>query len=39
MSDSGLLNLTIAELAVKIKARQDSPVEITKAALTQTDRL
>ena len=39
MADSGLLTLTISELAPKIKAREISPVELTEAALAQADRL
>ena len=39
MSGADLLNLTIFELAPKIKARDVSPVEITEAALAQADRL
>ena len=39
MTDSEIVNLTIAELAPKIEAREISPVEITEAALAQADRL
>ena len=39
MADSNLCNLTISELAPKIKAREISPVELTEAALAQADRL
>ena len=39
MSNSELTNLTISELAPKIKAREVSPVEVTEAALSQVDRL
>ena len=33
MTDSEITNLTIAELAPKIEAREISPVEVTEAAL------
>ena len=39
MTDSEVINLTIAELAPKIEAREISPVEVTEAALAQADRL
>ena len=39
MTDSEIINLTIAELAPKIEAREISPVEVTEAALAQADRL
>ena len=39
MADSDLYQLTISELAPKIKAREISPVELTKAALARADRL
>ena len=39
MPDSELVNLTISELAPRIKAREISPVELTEAALAQVDRL
>ncbi len=39
MADTGLLELTISELASKIRAREVSPVEVTEAALAQAERL
>ena len=39
MTNSEILNLTIAELASKIEAKEISPVEVTEAALAQADRL
>ncbi|MCH8282538.1 MAG: aspartyl/glutamyl-tRNA amidotransferase subunit A [Chloroflexi bacterium] len=39
MADSDLCQLTISELAPKIKAREISPVELTEAALARADRL
>ena len=39
MSGADLLNLTISELAPKIRAREVSPVEVTEAALARADRL
>lgn len=39
MSDQELLALTISEIAPKIKAREVSPVEITRAALERITRL
>ena len=39
MAGTELSTLTISELAPKIKSRMVSPVEVTKAALAQTERL
>ena len=39
MADSDLCELTISELAPKIKAREISTVELTEAALAKADRL
>ena len=39
MAYSDLCQLTISELAPKIKAREISPVELTEAALARADRL
>ena len=39
MSDADLLKLTISELAPRIRSREVSPVDVTKAALDQADRL
>ena len=39
MPDAALLELTISELAPKIKSREVSPVEITEAALSRAERL
>ena len=39
MAGTDLSKLTISELAPKIKAREVSPIEVTEAALAQTERL
>ena len=39
MPNEDLLELTIAELAPKIRAKEVSPVEVTEAALTKAGRL
>ena len=39
MPNEDLLELTIAELAPKIRAKEVSPVEVTEAALTKASRL
>ena len=39
MANTELLNMTIAEIAPKIRAKEVSPVELTEAALAEADRL
>ena len=39
MPNDDLLELTITELAPKIRAKEVSPVEVTEAALSRADRL
>ena len=39
MPDAEFLDITISELATRIKAREVSPVEVTEAALARADRL
>ena len=39
MADTEILELTISELAPKIRAREVSPVDVVEAALAQADRL
>ncbi len=39
MPNDDLLELTITELAPKIRAKEVSPVEVTEAALARADRL
>ncbi len=39
MPDEQLLDMTVEELAPKIRDREVSPVEVTEAALERADRL
>ena len=38
MTSTSLTNMTITELAPRIKSKEISPVEVTQAALTEADR-